>query len=69
MINVEKQKERSKKEARKQEETKASNRFIEQSTIEYKKMMSSQPRERIKNKRKKRMAGGKMEKQRLRRRC
>jgi len=62
MINFEKQKERNKKEKIRHEEIKATNRFIEQSTIDYKKLMSSQPRERIKNKRKKRMAGGKTEK-------
>lgn len=62
LINFEKQKERLKKEKNRQEEIKASNRFIEQSTIEYKKLMSSQPKKRVKEKRKKRMAGGKMEK-------
>ncbi len=61
LINFEKEKERAKKEKKKHEELRATNKFIEDSNREYKKLMSSQPKKKVKEKRKKRMAGSNME--------
>ena len=57
LIDVEKQKEHSKLDKRRKEDIKLSNQFIEQTNMEYKKLVTSQTKNKEKKKREPRKAG------------
>lgn len=57
LIDMERQKERSKVDQKRKEEIKLSNQFIEQTNMEYKKLRTSQTKKKDKKKRETRKAG------------